>query len=367
MSTDSKPIISCLGDIHLSQHIWTRFPHIQNDSSVGFDAFIDGAIEIGAPIMIAGDLFDVAKPTPDLVEICRAGFDRCADARVPVYVIQGNHDKQPTPWVKAIHEHPIYVGDGKPFRLGSHTAIASDYRLMDDIRQFIQDIPDGVEIVFLHQAAKQALAFDGAWNCDLEWLPPSVRVCILGDIHKPLNMPLSGGRMAYYTGAGHARDITQTDPKSFLVLHDDLSISRRPLPSREIRKFTVIDDSQVKHVSDWLSTARPCTYTTRTLLPFAWVVHAPELLPAMRGIIADYSQNGRAIIFCDPAPSAEDVQDIVAEPDIDQADMSLASAVGRVVDRTAEPVLYQLVVDVLTSKRAVDTIVSYRDKALNNG
>lgn len=361
-----KPIVSCLGDIHLSPHIWARFPHIIGDSFVGFNSFIDKAIDIGAPILVLGDLFDLAKPLPELVSVCRQGFDRCRNREVPVYVVQGNHDKQETPWVNAIHDHPIYVGDGKPFKLGSRLAVASDYRLHDDIKQFIEEIPPEPEIAFLHQAARQALPFDGAWNCDLDWLPATIKVAILGDIHQPLDMKLTDGRPAYYTGAAHPRDIGQLAPKSFLTLYDDLHIERVAIPSRDIKKFSLVTKESVSGLRAWLSQASACTYGAHTLLPFAWVVYSPELASDVRELLAEFSHTGRAIMFCDPAPSAEAVLEISAETgSTDELDMT--SALARYVDRASDPLLFNLVSEVLQSKRILDTVLAYRDKVIPHG
>jgi DNA repair exonuclease SbcCD nuclease subunit len=329
-------------------------------------SFIDSAIEVGAPILLAGDLFDVSKPPPEFVSLCRRAFTKCKEAEIPVKFLDGNHDKTPTHWGSAIHDWPDYVGDGRLFRLGDHTAIASDYQLHDDIKAFIDSIPPEPDIAFLHQAARQALPFEGAWNCDLEWLPQTIKLAVLGDIHKPLDMPLSNGRMAYYTGASHPRDITQLEPKTFIVVNDDLSITRKPLVGRAISKFTCTSVEDIEVVNSWLKEAVPVYYNQKVLLPFAWVVHSPEVFPDIRKLVEAYVPTGKALLFCDPAPSAEavlEISDVLEETE----ELNLTSMLNRYVSREKNPLLFNYVTEILTSQKVMDTVLAYRHKVLHHG
>src|SRR5262249_48780595 len=66
------------------------------DVSRCFDSFVDQAVAFGAQFfLIAGDVFDRARPTPNELDAANASIDRAAE-HGPVLVIPGNHDHDNT-------------------------------------------------------------------------------------------------------------------------------------------------------------------------------------------------------------------------------------------------------------------------------
>jgi DNA repair exonuclease SbcCD nuclease subunit len=269
-----SPILACLGDIHLDTCIWRKLKHVTGDAYLGYKQFIDVAKEHKVPAVVVGDLFDSNKPDPVLVKMHCSLMDYAKDNNVPVWTLQGNHDKASIPW-SSVHPWPECIGDGTIRSYKGHRIAAKDYALMDDIHEWLLSLERSKpDLVFMHQAAKQVLKFEGAWNCDLDFVPEAVKLVVMGDIHQELEMPIKGGK-AFYTGAGHARDIGQVGPKSVLLVNDDLSITRQTIKSRNISKVYVTKEEHIQACKDFIG--KP----DNGLPNFLWICHTPELFPLL--------------------------------------------------------------------------------------
>lgn len=349
------PIAVALGDIHLDDKIWTKLPSIAGDAETGYAAFLAVALKLKVPAVIVGDLFDVAKPLPSLIRLHRRYMDICQAEGVKVFVLQGNHDKQTSPWATASHDWPVYVGDGTPFTLGAHQVTALDYASMDVIEAQMRRTT--TPLLFLHQAVRQALGFENAWNCDLDWVPECVRLTVLGDIHKPMDFDLTGGRKACYTGAGHARDIDQTGPKSVIVINDDLSYYREPIESRLIKKLYVKSVKDIEDVNAWIA----MTKTVQRLPPLLWLVHTAEMAGHVSTIRAQVASTGLVIVHTESLIDDEEVTG--AAPIDDEDDISPAKLLTRIIDPEKEKEVFSFIAELIDDRRELQSIISDR-KAL---
>jgi len=335
----SRPAFLAIGDLHLDAVIWRRYRQITGDAFYGFKNCMTLAVDRQLPIVLVGDIFDVVNPDPQLVKFFRQQMDRLAAEGVPVYVMQGNHDKRTTPWTGAIHDHPQYIGDGRPVQIGGLTCVAFDYDTRDVIQQKLVTLTDPPQVLFLHQAVRQALNFDGKWNCDLEWVPEGIPLTVMGDIHTPWQQQFRPGQRAYYTGATHARDRDQLAPKSCLQVSDDLSVERLPIDSRTIGVQMVTTDEQVEQLGQWLAQAcaRPCP-----LWPVLFVKHTRNVTSGVARIGAIYM--GRAIVVADAV--AEDAAEAEENHRLDDMGaLSPQQLIQLLVDPAREPQAYKLACD----------------------
>ncbi len=341
----TKPIAVALGDIHLDPKIWSSIDSVRGDAELGYSSFIDAAIQLKVPAVIVGDLFDTVKPTSDLVSIHRRQMDRAQRAGIHVYFIQGNHDLQSTPWPSALHDWPVYVGDGSQFSLGGCEALGFDYSHKDDIKATLDGLTNESapeRILFLHQAVRQAIGFENAWNCDLDWVPERFKLTIIGDIHKPMDFVLSGNRKACYTGPGHARAIDQIGPKSCIVINDDLSYYRHPMAYREIKRFTVTDGVGALEVAEWLTEV--CK-TPQILPPFAWIHHTPEMNGSFTSIYKDFVETRKAIIHRDRILDSQDAEELQISQDTE--DISIPALLNTLVSQDKDPELHNFILHLL--------------------
>lgn len=355
-----KPIAVALGDIHLDDRIWTKLSTVTGDADFGYAAFLAVAMRLKVPAIIVGDLFDVAKPPSSLIRLHRKYMDLCQRENIPVYVLQGNHDKVQqggpdktiAPWATASHDWPTYVGDGIPFTLSGIKATALDYASMDIIEPQVRKVD--TPLLFLHQAVRQALGFENAWNCDLDWVPVAVKLTVLGDIHKPMDMPFPDGRKACYTGSGHARDIDQTGPKSVIVINDDLTYYREPIQSRFIKKFYIKSVKDVADADAWL----PTVSKVGNMAPLLWLVHTAEMASHVSELRSRVLSSGAAIVHTESMiDDAEDVAQSIVD---DDEDISPTKLLSKIVNPEQEKELFSFIAELIDDRRALTDVISAR-------
>lgn len=313
--TTPDPAFIVSGDIHLDEFIWRRLKFITGDSSFGFIQTVNRAIKNATPLVLNGDIFDTTTPSPEMVKVFRSMMDKCQAAGVSVYALQGNHDKTVPPWFSSVHDWPVYVGHGEPFAIGALHCVGLDYAIHDDARLAVDSLASKghIDVLFIHQAVKQALGFDGAWNCDLEWVPDNVRLIVMSDIHKPQIFDV-GGRKAAYTGASSPRDIDQVGISTALEVYPDLSFKHIPLDGRRISRRIVSTPAELDECRAWLAATQP---VDAALPPLLWLLTKPDMLVQANSMQAEFRQ---AFIHIVPVPSdltaADAMHDIAGDTDV---------------------------------------------------
>ena len=251
--------IAFLGDIHISFTIWERYRQITGDSQFALNEMIRTCDENGIQhLVLLGDIFDTPDPHPALVKMFREFIDSCACAGISLYCIQGNHDRRVVPWPTAISDDLRWIGDGNPVEIAGTTVVGFDYQNRDAIAESLsrlgaQDIK--VDVLCMHQAAKQYLDIEGCWNVDLEWVPDNVKDIFLGDIHDPCSGEVDSHRW-FYTGASHTRSITEAKhAKSLLVRTPEGEVSRLQFRCRPIKSFAMDGTNKdviLAEIRNWL-------------------------------------------------------------------------------------------------------------------
>ena len=277
-----------LGDIHLSDYIWRDLPDIRGDAELGLRNLVDQAIRLNVPAVIVGDLYDRAEQRDaGSIRIFDTQMARLKAAGLPCYAIQGNHDKRSIPWY-ALNPHVRHIGDGQPVEINGVACRGLDYALHDTIRERLGNLGlDGElpEVLFLHQAVRQALKFDGAWNCDLEWVPEGIPLVVMGDIHREWEMTFRPGQRALYTGSGCPRNRDEFGPRTILGVRRNLEWDRLPVPTRAMRHL-VWSSEAPGEVAQWVATNRAVIHEDLTLAPLLKVTcldsQAQEIHQALR-------------------------------------------------------------------------------------
>lgn len=358
-----QPAFIVMGDIHLNPLTWVALRDVNGDTEKGFIALVDFAIEQHLPLILAGDIFDSNHPPANMMQVFRQQIDRCAEEGVDVYAIQGNHDKQlRVPWFIALHDHVRHLHGAGNVTINGVTVRGYDYSLFNDIQRHLaelsaQELP---QCLILHQACKQALGFEGKWNCDLEWIPEDIPLIVLGDIHtewhavvrrKPL-------QQAYYTGPVAAREIGQIGPKSCIVVNDDLTIERAPLPYRQMANCTCSSHEEVQEIREWLQSVQD---SGDYLPPFARIRHEAEFTVAVRELMHEFHDT---VLF-----SAEVVEDVA---EIEDTPAVVGSATARelltqLIDPQKHPLAFEMVLELLESHQDPrDVIGAFRTHFLGD-
>jgi hypothetical protein len=354
-----KPLAVCLGDIHLDTCIWRRIRHVQGDAYLGLKSAIDVAIKYNVPFFMVGDIFDSVNPDTYVIrEIFRPLMDLAESNGVPVYFIQGNHDKREIPWPCAVHTYPVWLENGKvKLRLGDYTLRGLDYMVHDDFDEIIDETKS--DILLIHQAVKQCLPFDGKWNADLECVNKDVKLVVMGDIHQEWECTLTSGAKAYYTGPGHARDMSQAGPKSVLIINDDLSISREPIPSRVMVKKLVTSDEELNSFKAWVDSV---INTPQPLPPFTWVICTPDMSEQLYNIS---SSNLNNIVIHKEIATTKAMALQIEEIEVSEL-RGLEDIVPAFIDRNKSPEAFNLVLELLSrANDPKEVIMAFRDRIIS--
>lgn len=342
-----------LGDIHLDTWIWRRHLQIMGDAYRAFEAFVQHGLDLGVPLIIAGDLFDSVDPDPTVVRFFRSQMDRCQAAGIRVYAIQGNHDKRNVPWYLAVHPWPKHIGDGSQVLIGKISVGGVDYHIRDEIfalsASWAQQkaIP---QVMVMHQAVRQAIPYEGSWNFDLEWVPKATRLVILGDIHQVWDYDLGDGRVALYTGASHPRRTSEFGDKSCVAVHEDLTYERLPLVGRSFTKILVTRVPEVRELSEKLSV---CANTE--LPPVYWVQHPSNLAGRVNDMRARCG--GKVIVISENVEIEDDKVVPTLEQTIEKQSLSRTELLNRVCDPAKHPEVNGLVSSLLERSPSVKEVL----------
>lgn len=356
----TTPAFLALGDIHLDTLIWRAYRQVSGDAVQAFKAVTQMAIDRHLPLVLVGDVFDVVDPDPWLVREFRLEMDRLARECVPVDVLQGNHDRRRTPWTTAVHDHSRYIGDGRPRDIGGLKCVAFDYDTRDNIQRKLSELQTAIvakktgipQVLFLHQAVKQALRFEGQWNCDLEWVPEQIPLVVMGDIHTEWSARVRPGQMAYYTGASHPRDLSQLGQKTCMLVNDDLSIERLPFPGRPINAMQVMTTVDVEKAREWLQTALA---SKPALPPALFLKFGPDVGREVMKLEQEFTA---ALIM--PKPLTEINLDQTVEQVTQDTTLNADELLRQLVDPEKEPQVHQLVAELLNSQDSVADVLHNR-------
>ena len=237
-----------LADSHLISQTWKMRPEIRGDSYRSLEFAVTHCIQNKLSLQLAGDTLDSASPSSDDVRVFREQMDRMQEAGLPVYAIQGNHDKTIPPWFTAIHAHVQHVHGCVYSPVKGLLMTAFDYMPANELKEAVAQITPTIHTVLLHQAARPIMDIPGAWNFDPAWLPEWVHTVFMGDIHMPVEFTWGEGKRGFYTGAGHVLALSEPWQTSFLdVRMNDgvMSVTRVPLPFRRYVRVSVRTDDEL--------------------------------------------------------------------------------------------------------------------------
>lgn len=199
---------------------------------------LDEAERLNIPLVIAGDL----NNTKAIIraEVANAIIEILATARVPVYILEGNHDKinekgqehglnYLRPYAKVIDKlESLDEVDPKFYALPYQNSV-------EQLKKYLEHIPAG-SVVIMHQGVRGALM--GDYKRDDTSIEPELLAdftCISGHYHKHQTI----GTLTYI-GSPYTITFTEaTDgPKGFMVINHDGTYERRIL---NLRKHVIIE------------------------------------------------------------------------------------------------------------------------------
>ena len=240
-----SPSFLAVSDIHIGLNLYNQ-PELGADLRRLFSEVCKLAVSLNVEyLVIAGDLYDTNKPTPDQIRFIRSEIENARLEGVRVVGIAGDHDKpvNDESWTRIsgigqVDTVPQFAGrdySDNPAEVMAYLQTARNQAT--------------AEWIFLHAQVPLLWPFcDERKKIDISTLPifqlyPNLRGVILGDIHKPYEGKLiaADGRTAYVGYCGSLGITSSTDIGVHTgVLHfDGTQLKRVPFPLG--RDFVKID------------------------------------------------------------------------------------------------------------------------------
>ena len=366
-------------DGHLKKFPWASRTDIHGDAYQALRRVEQTCVEHSLGLMCAGDLFDVAKPSPDAVLHFVRTADKLEAENLPIWYISGSHDREiaGTNWGE-IHTHVTQVS-GEVF-----SPWGTDYKLFgmralgqEELGEVLADVPPEVSGLVLHQSYYDFLPFDNAWELNEEMLPGSVKHVWLGHLHDPTYHKVTdGGRFVCYGGCMYVLDIGESPERCVTVVlrkdadaevlehysqyqvyeDDDVLVAKEPYVGRDLHYETIVKDDDVIRMKKDIASWR--THRLGTLDPIVHMTYTIKMAPVVEREIVPMLEQG----FCA-------IHDVSNNPDVHIA-VTRKKLVVADIGTIAHEFLHnerleRVMLDLLMTKSPAEVLSEYYDYLKN--
>lgn len=348
-----------MGDLHLRLRAWESIPFLQGDSYRALDQIVAECIKRRVTaLVLGGDNLDVNHPDPDAVGKLVAAFELLVKNNIKIYFIQGQHCRgkiMPWPcimptWSTWIHDKIVEV---EPCL---HMA-GFDNMSAEELKLKLQTLDPKVDILVVHQLAKGACG-EGVWDFDPEWVPPTVKLVLMGDYHKgwekTLERELNGVKYKThfcYSGSSCMQTVDEPPNKHFLIVNTPaLSVEKVPLQSRPFFEFMITTEAQAIDALIKLKELPPAA-----LVVVRYDARVEQLEQRFKEARNDLFFMWK-ILPLELVQSPEEVEELLS------GEVSLRSCLAKVVDPKTEENFYSFVLTLLNSTDPKETLKVEKEK-----
>ena len=277
-----QPLAIITADWHIITHAWKSRPTLSGDAECSLRQVADLARRTGLPIIAAGDLFDSKRPDSSSLllthELLR-DTEGC--------YIQGNHDKQPLPWMKLVapawthlDKSPITLSGIMPpddttdlgplfskakievpplfnhgvsrWNIHGIDYVGTKEQLQERLEQInIKKGSNIADLLVLHQSSSATMPMDINELFD-GMIPDEVDLVVLGHEHTAKVcevLSCSGRKIPMISPGGfHILSILEDAKKLIYILYTDGSVKSLPLITRRVLSMNLHDktDSEIR-------------------------------------------------------------------------------------------------------------------------
>jgi hypothetical protein len=263
-SKPEQPIALFFADAHLDICAWANRPQLAGDSMRAFQYICDYAISSGVRAVFgAGDLIDVKKPAPEVVQFTRDRMNELEHAGIPFYFIQGQHEYSPdVPWFNAIHSWPMWLNQKSTF-IGNDESTFKvygiDWRPGDKLQAAFDQVPRDTDILVMHQVWEDFMGEKRGCEGSFAQVPYATNL-FTGDFHVTSNRNARGATgqplKVISPGSTNLRKVDEMPDKFFYVMFADGSFKAIQIPSRAKYELNLVTE---KHVMDFPATFKNLT------------------------------------------------------------------------------------------------------------
>lgn len=168
-------------------------------------------------LLIAGDVYDKNRPIPKVINKTNSILGLLDPSQVAF--VQGNHDKhQEEAWLDGL-EGSIHLHPEEPLVIGDHKIYGSDYCSGEEFGRMLGCVPKDATDFICHQAIKEGLSFEGAWNTQMDSFPEHIKNVWIGDLHMPMELFNKDKTVrAVYPGSLWPRKINEVKSNASVIL-----------------------------------------------------------------------------------------------------------------------------------------------------
>ncbi len=249
-----KPLFVAGSDNHIEYCAYVAYPAMWGDSHFAFTQEVDKAIELGVPLVAAGDVFDKPYPDPYSIRSTFLDIDRLKEAGCPFLFTQGQHElNRKAPWL-SLHPHPTHINN----RLGALSnsglrIVGLDWQPPDLLANALQNqCFKHADILICHQVWSQFMGPQTAPEGSIpEVVPDNVRLVVTGDFHghKLMDIEYPSGKPLRILSPGSAtlQAIGEDPNKYFFVVYDDYSVRSVALRGRKVCYSRAFDGNTLEN------------------------------------------------------------------------------------------------------------------------
>jgi hypothetical protein len=351
-----------VADTHIAATTWKRTPGVYGDSYQAFEqivAYCADHKDRVAALVLGGDIFD-AKPDSTDVYCFLKGVRLLAKLGVKIVAIQGQHGRnRELPWT-SIDPYVSWLHGANAVELPGPIHITGfDNMPPDELEVALKGLSPSVDVLVLHQKCKGCLPDMGEqvnWDFDPAWVPPHVKVVLMGDVHKPWETT-NGKLHCIYSGSTCMQDIGETPDKSFLVmqLEGTLPIRREPIKNRPFVSFLLHTEAEFALALEKIAKLEPDTLVL--------VKHDSRIVDIERRLAAINNKVHYLMrllpLDIESSANTEAVEEMPIEK------VTLRGCLNSAVDPFKEPRLNALLAQLLESKDPPVTLSEFKKRMIN--
>lgn len=185
------------------------------------------------PVILAGDIWDSVNVHPQVLQ--SAQFQRKAYNDVPIWYINGNHDRVTPSWTEFLGANQLY--DWRTHEIAGLNVLGIDWTLPKDFKEKLKSAisKKKLDLLIVHQFIE---------DCDDSIITNSIPVSVFDDLDCPviagdIHQELIVKNKVVYTSCTNRRAVNQPDGSCLIVATRD---EERYIPAK-------MDTEQVTHIN----------------------------------------------------------------------------------------------------------------------
>jgi hypothetical protein len=345
-------VIAFCADTHIAPRLWQSLPDVKGDAYSSWAQIVESCKTNQVKCLIlGGDIFD-SVPTPEDVYHFLRGVDELRYAGIPVLAVQGQHARSRTLSWTGIDAHVTNLhGLKEPVRIDDYRIVGIDNCSSSELREHLSALPKSANVLVLHQMLEGVVSSGpgGFWDLKPEWVPEHIKLILMGDLHIATELKV-GKQLFVYNGSTVIRSITESPEKSFILL-DKWEYKREKLITRPVMQFNAFDGSEtgLSKLVEGLKS-----------LPDEGIAYV-KVDPRIQDI-EDVCRGANPKIHYIIRPIV--ITETGTELTLATGEVSLAGCLSTMVDRDADPLFYDFVMQLLLSSNPADVLTLFKAKVM---